>query len=1210
MTIFEKLKNKANQALQSVGNFIDRDQSIPGVQLAQGGLGNRVSQTVQNIGNTNVGGYRLADQIKAYPQAFQQNLPFTPDRQENFNRNIEDILGERSKATTLAQGFNNWFSAPLMQVPYNVKETFGGEDKSTLSRIGHGAQAAFGLLPGVDDALFAGYNALKGAATERSKQGFQPGLAGNEYFGLGDAVTGGEDNFLTHGLNMAELPLLLMGGLKAKNLDEVLQSELKRVDELAPEFKSLDNILSKARGADELAQPIKTSKNTIFVTPEGTAIKPRVQPKTTASLERMLAQAEDVIPGGTKQADDTIGGLLTAGKNTEAPRLPANIDEGVTVTQKSGDNFFQGLRKSKDVNTFDKIRLSRQERLEKAMPKNVYAKIKANIVDPKNKLIAESVDWGKKYENVLENLPIKIGSKEDKLIRQFNSGAITADDLIGQVGEKKAAEIIGAHEQLRGMYDEMIQFINTRRGEQGLTQIPYKEDFLSQIGNKRSGNMLENLFFGKDNTTGEFSGGIFKKQGEAANDYGAIEGMMSYLDYAKRAGFTDLVTPKLDEYINLAQKAGADPSIVKYLDDYRNEILGVRDTGLGDQIAGATGKVRGAAVLGNVRSLVAQSYNLPQAIAEANPVNFVKGMFSKTARAAESQSPLLKSLSENTSSKLVKGYDKLTKPAVDALQTANNVTAKQVWRSFFEQGKAAGVDDAVQYADDLTVQLMGDRRLGELGQYYQSWFGKTFSPFTIENQAGMNKLIRNVGDKKFGTVLGTLAAWHIGNNLIEKFGTGDRPFLDPVDMLNDVYEQWYGSDKKEPDKVKAVARVVTELTNLVPVLQSPMFTGAKLALGDKTRDIFGTEDPTWMNALSLYDITDVGRNITGNKLIDVPWNLASKVTPYTNQLARTTQAAISQDRGYTESRKGNPMFETPDNLFDKGRALLFGQNSTQEARDMFDNEFDWGLKAKQNEVIQQIPSKEGKIEYLQNARKENIAKNQLESMLSGKGSTSFSGDSDSIGLAAFDGKKATSESIQERMDVYKGLNKIINDDTLPQEYKDAAIKASGADEKDVVYYNLAAKDVDVKLQEMLPVIDGMSNEDAFQYLAESRRVIGGKQLLTTTMIDYLYERDYISKGQKDALKALKYDEIKNEFYYKKSYKGGSGGKLSYKQALSLFKVDLPKYSSLKSMSSILSAYDQITSGSTQTARGGETLLTDILSGAPQTNSNKGLWNNT
>ena len=83
------------------------------------------------------------------------------------------------------------------------------------------------------------------------------------------------------------------------------------------------------------------------------------------------------------------------------------------------------------------------------------------------------------------------------------------------------------------------------------------------------------------------------------------------------------------------------------------------------------------------------------------------------------------------------------------------------------------------------------------------------------------------------------------------------------------------------------------------------------------------------------------------------------------------------------------------------------------------------------------------------------------------------------------------------------------------------------------------------------------------------------------------------------MKALRFDEIKNEFYFKKSFKQG-GKRLTYAQALKLFKIDLPRYSELKSVKNLLRG---VSVGTSQTGRGGERILADILSGgeAPRLN---------
>lgn len=146
-------------------------------------------------------------------QVFAQ-LPTTPQKQETINQNLQLLLGKNTPQTTAAQGFNNWFSAPLYQIPYRLQEaTKARKAGNKLEWAGNVAQAGFGLLPGVDDLAIAGYNAAK---TKAAKGSFREGLAGNVNTGLGTAVTGGKDNTLATILNLAELPLLIAGGVGVK----------------------------------------------------------------------------------------------------------------------------------------------------------------------------------------------------------------------------------------------------------------------------------------------------------------------------------------------------------------------------------------------------------------------------------------------------------------------------------------------------------------------------------------------------------------------------------------------------------------------------------------------------------------------------------------------------------------------------------------------------------------------------------------------------------------------------------------------------------------------------------------------------------------------------------------------------------------------------------------------------------------------------------
>ena len=136
----------------------------------------------------------------------------------------------------------------------------------------------------------------------------------------------------------------------------------------------------------------------------------------------------------------------------------------------------------------------------------------------------------------------------------------------------------------------------------------------------------------------------------------------------------------------------------------------------------------------------------------------------------------------------------------------------------------------------------------------------------------------------------------------------------------------------------------------------------------------------------------------------------------------------------------------------------------------------------------------------------------------------------------------------------------------------------------------------------------MDTDEMVKFLMQGRRAIGGKQLVSNGMVDYLYENDYIDKNAKDAIKALKYDEINDKFYFKKSFTGGTGGgrNLTYKQALALFKIPIPSFNELRGFRGLLSQYAGTTS---QTGREGETLLSEILNKPASQTASRGnnLW---
>lgn len=214
----------------------------------------------------------LKDQVRAYPEAFMTNLPITPEKQKAFNTNIQYALGDRvggkeginNPNVMKAQGFNNWFFSPLMQVPYNVKEAVA-PDKTGWERVGHGLNAGLAFTPGVDDLVSAGLNAVKTAVAERDGDflgAFADGLVGNQYTGLGDAVTkrNPDKQNLATGLNLLEMPLRVAGGVYSVNkVNKGLNNKVGVFNDTNLDSLEVPDNILKARFSDQVIPEFKNN---------------------------------------------------------------------------------------------------------------------------------------------------------------------------------------------------------------------------------------------------------------------------------------------------------------------------------------------------------------------------------------------------------------------------------------------------------------------------------------------------------------------------------------------------------------------------------------------------------------------------------------------------------------------------------------------------------------------------------------------------------------------------------------------------------------------------------------------------------------------------------------------------------------------------------------------------------------------------------------
>lgn len=313
-----------------------RELFTPAMQAVTNPVGFGISKIPQAINKITPGGTQAG--IQRVKTAFQQN-----PNQFNLYAQMSQpgfMPIKQLEPLTMATGgfIQNRVIQPALDVPMRVKQTGQGvkqvftpgqrvEGAKNIAIGGLGILA--GITPGIEDIGFATYDALKAKIAGRS--GLKA-FGGQEYTGLGDAVSLGRETPVSSALNMAELPLLLVaGGLKAKsaknaklNIDptEALKAEaatktLPMVDQ------NLHSVQNKV-GLGGLETPAIQSQ--VKQTPNKT-----VQLKTS---KKIIPTRDEVINSIPQRIDNFIQDTL--GYSTKAPTGGVKEASGFTKALRLG----------------------------------------------------------------------------------------------------------------------------------------------------------------------------------------------------------------------------------------------------------------------------------------------------------------------------------------------------------------------------------------------------------------------------------------------------------------------------------------------------------------------------------------------------------------------------------------------------------------------------------------------------------------------------------------------------------------------------------------------------------------------------------------------------------------------------------------------------------------------------------------------------------
>jgi hypothetical protein len=1247
MTIFERIRNKANQAITGVKNFIDQDDSMGGIQLAKGGLMNRIASTpftdARGV-NTTVG-QRAGETYDYFKQNPNQFNLFSQGREQGLGTGIS-WLDEPVKAAYNTVPFKFMESRvidPLLKVPANTEIALD-PTKSKLERGIGGLSAGAAFIPGVDDAVVATLQALQERATGGNKDVLTTDYTPTP---LGDILRNrGADGVGATALDFAELPLMLGSVLATgKGADQLA----KRADDLAP---------VAARQADDFVAALaRRPKNTMYVTPEGTALKVNKQPTTMQGLDKILEQAKSAIAPADKEVIETTVKSLPSGEIPFA--LPAPAQNNLTITQlkklaAQGDNLENvkftaktadeareavrvGLKLDqieippKTLRQADDVLQFPQEEAALRMPpktgvqgvrKSGLASTFDDLTRSSKGVIERSGASGKRIKETLdiadEEGALTAGAQVDQMHSVLSKLSKQEKATLADVIEGTAKPISEAQAQAAAAWKEVSTDIFTRAREQGL-DIGFVEGYFPHHvlkGDEKAVNSMLNRTAPRRYGNLELSRQTdmpYDKDPSVLMDY--IESANKRIAEAKHFGANDEVLYNLANEV--AKEGGDNVQVMKYLD----QILGKEQAQAGKSASEAIRSAQtvlklnpGTAVTNltqNISTMLRTDVgSVGKAVKKAitNPTE----AWSNARRAGEISADEARVLADYAGEG--KGVTKWLRAigmlgaervnrviAVNAGMEYTTKLARQAkngdqaaLRELSRLGMTLDDFDALKGGRRISQQTQFTTAPGELPYSWHTPLGKVMTQFKsfAYKQTGMlaNEAKRIASETSQGNFKPL-------TNALITYGVA-APIAGEI--VNDVKSLL--TNKKRDSEFLSAERYVENILGATSLglLDSTggLFgeygtAGVISTIGGVTAgDIYkGAESIAGLSSDDEYDKRKAARFATNQIPFGVGKFLSNTLIP---------NAYVDNLFGGVNEGLGDKDKQTYQNLqkSDPEQAEIFKQSKIESRKEedggFLSNIFGGDKTAK---VTSAIPGKDATPEQKKEFNK------QVQAMLDAGGVP----DDETLRHYVTKGKDPVSKSIEERTDAYKGLKSAMDNEYYTEEQKDAILKASGVDPKNYDYYELASKDQDVRLQELLPKLDNMEGGEMVEFLMRGRKAIAGKQLVSNAMVDYLYENDYIGENEKDAIKALKYDEIQDKFYFSKSFaKKGQGKSLTYKQAKALFNMEVPKFSALKSMDNLLARYG---TRSSQTASQDDSLIENILQNRPTRRASKtqGLW---
>jgi hypothetical protein len=572
-------------------------------------------------------------------------------------------------------------------------------------------------------------------------------------------------------------------------------------------------------------------------------------------------------------------------------------------------------------------------------------------IEPIRKNEADSIRSINKMRTEVKQLGIKAFSKESELVQKYGEGLITKEELAKETANPE--KIIKAADYLRSKYNELLDTANKVLEANGYRPIakrpnymPHQgeiETIMQQIGIENPElptdiNGLTDMFVPGKNF---FANALQRKGDKTA--YDAVRGFDKYIEGINKIIYQtpnikrirQLETTLRNKYEGTTHLS----NLVSELREWGNLIAGKKsklDRGaeefVGRQIYKTADTIRkqlGANMVGgNVSSALTNFIPLTQTLGEVDKVSFIEAMGQTIANVLKDDGFIDKSdylVRRFGSDRLaLTNWQKAGKAANWMFQVVDGFTSQVITRAKYLENIKKGIDPetAMKEAGSYAGKVMADRSVGQIPTLFAS---KTLAPlnmFQIEVNNQISHLFKDL-PKEFATNKAALASAYaqialysyVFNNLYEK-ATGRRPAFDVIGVAQKAYQD-YNNDNLNTGE--ANKKLIENIANQLPFASA--FTGGRIPLSNALPSVVGMA---------------TGEKDIKKELLKPVFNLALPTGG--SQINKAIQGLNTYNKGGTYNNTGTqlkfPVEKDKANLI---RSTLFGQYSTPESREYYDN---------------------------------------------------------------------------------------------------------------------------------------------------------------------------------------------------------------------------------------------------------------------------------